>query len=337
MRMAVRRGHDLLDLLRERLGECDAVDIAVAWASPCPAVDELREFCGRGGGLRVVVGIAGNATDPSTLRDLSGSGQLRIGAARPPATGIFHPKYYCFRRASGSTVWIGSANLTRGGFGRNDELMLEGMGSEGSAGWFESLWSSLAPDPGEAIAVYERDWKPLPAGARRRTAGEIPSRKHPGAIAERLDATWSWGDFVGKLLARDEEMLAADLENAGGKPGEPLSVFGEHQSWLHTISVGRRVARLPSWRSLEPWQTDVLLGRTRYGALGTLKGAGKACSIILGGAAADRDAREEILRNVRATTEAGIDVIRAGVNAVAGITGRPHVGLGVATRLLALV
>ena len=158
--MAVRQGHELLDLLEARLGESDAVDIAVAWAARGLAIDELGEFCDCGGVLRIVVGIDGNSTDPAVLRRLAGFGQLRIGAARVPATRIFHPKYYCFRRASGSTVWIGSANLTRGGFGGNDELMLESAGSEDSAGWFESLWSSLPSDPGEEIAAYERDWSP---------------------------------------------------------------------------------------------------------------------------------------------------------------------------------
>ena len=58
--------------------------------------------------------------------------------------------------------------------------------------------------------------------------------------------------------------------------------------------------------------------------------------IILGRTAADREDREDILREVRAATETGIDVIQAGVNAVAGISKRDHVGVGVATRLLAL-
>ena len=333
--MAVRQGHELLDLLEARLGESDAVDIAVAWAARGLAIDELGEFCDCGGVLRIVVGIDGNSTDPAVLRRLAGFGQLRIGAARAPATRIFHPKYYCFRRASGSTVWIGSANLTRGGFGGNDELMLESAGSEDSAGWFESLWSSLPSDPGEEIAAYERDWTP-PASAHGRTPGEGRPGKQPGTATERLHATWSWDDFVSNLRARDEEMLGADPEKAGGKPGEPLSVFGNYQSWLDTISAGRPIFRLPTWQGLDPEQTDVLLGRGRYGALGTLKGSGVGTGIILGRTAADKEDREDFLREVRAATETGIDVIQAGVNAVARISKRDHVGVGVATRLLAL-
>ena len=42
MRMAVRQGHGLLDLLEVRRGESDAVDIAVAWAAPCLAIGPKR-------------------------------------------------------------------------------------------------------------------------------------------------------------------------------------------------------------------------------------------------------------------------------------------------------
>ena len=37
MRMALIQRHELLELLAERLGECKAIDIAVAWVAPCPA------------------------------------------------------------------------------------------------------------------------------------------------------------------------------------------------------------------------------------------------------------------------------------------------------------
>ena len=69
--MAVRQGHELLDLLEARLGESDAVDIAVAWAARGLAIDELGEFCDCGGVLRIVVGIDGNSTDPAVLRRLA--------------------------------------------------------------------------------------------------------------------------------------------------------------------------------------------------------------------------------------------------------------------------
>ena len=157
--MAVGQGYDLMKLLECRLCESCGVDIAVARAAPCPAVDELGEFCAGGGLLRVVVGIDGNATDPAALRQLAGFGQLRVGAGAVAAS-VLQLRCYWFHRGAGSTVWVGSADLTRGGFGGDGGLMLENEGGEVSAAWFESLWSSLAPDPAERIAAYERDWSP---------------------------------------------------------------------------------------------------------------------------------------------------------------------------------
>ena len=279
--MAVITSGELLDRLEERLRDCDEADVAVAWATHCPAVEKLREFCERRGELRIIVGIDGSVTDPTTLLDLREFSKLRVGVARPPATGLFHPKYYCFRGATCRTVWIGSANLTGGGFGGNEELVLEGAGDEESMLWFEALWASLPSNPDAAITAYARSWEPAPAGqGQRRRRGR--SRNDARPIAPRLDAGWSWDDFVAHLRARDEAMLAVAWEARSGKPEEPWSVFGEHKSWMHTIRVGRAIARLQSWRNLKPWQKAVLVGQSPWGALGTLKGAGKAYSMITG-------------------------------------------------------
>ena len=330
--MALWKGEELLDQLRERLRKSDAVDIAVAWATQCPAVDALRGFSERGGNLRIVVGLDRNVTDPKALWQLYDFGELRIGTSRTFAGGIFHPKYYCFLRERGSTVWIGSANLTRSGFGRNEELMSEAAASASAREWFESLWRSLAADPRKAIEEYQDGWRPPTRNPRPRTAVQSKPRRD----AERLDATWSWDDFVHNLRAKDEEMLAADEKSSSGRPEEPFSVFGEYQSWLATINVGRQVTRLPSWRSLNQGQTDVLLGRDRYGALGTLRGAGTACSLFLGGSVADKNAREEMRRLVRTTAVPDVDIIQAGTDAMNKITRRRRIGVAVATRLLAL-
>ena len=326
--MAIRTTKDILDRFEQRLSESDAVDIAVAWATHCPAVEKLRAFCGRNGVLRIVVGLDGSATDPTTLRDMAAFADLRIGAVQPPATGIFHPKYYCFRKSSRSTVWVGSANLTGSGFGRNEELVLETAGSKDSQKWFESLWNSLAEDPSEVIEVYARNWRPPSEREQRRWGTGSGARPQSQRAVERLNASWSWDDYVANLRVQDDEMLAADR---GG------SVFGDTYSWMNTIRVGRPVTRLRNWRSLKPWQIDVLLGRQVWGALGRLTGAGKACSIISGSSESDSGVRRDILRHLRSTTKDGVDAIRSGADALVGIRNLGHrIGEGVATRLLAL-
>ena len=325
-----------LDRFEELLSASDAVDIAVAWATHCPAIAKLRAFCARKGSLRIIVGVDGSATDPTTLKDLAGFAHLRIGIAQPPASGIFHPKYYCFRKSSRSIVWVGSANLTCSGFGGNEELMLETAGSTDTQKWFESLWRSLPADPREAIDAYARNWKPQSERQQQRAGGRSRLRRQSQSAPERLDSSWSWDDYVANLTAKDEEMLAVD-NHKDGKPEEPWTVFGETRSWMNTIRVGHPITGLQSWRSLKRWQTDVLVGRSPWGALGTLKGAGMACSIITGNSARDREVRRDILQQLQSTTEDGDDAIRFGVEALVGMRKLGHrIGSGVATRLLAL-
>lgn len=324
--MAILTGQSLLHRFRQLLDESKAADIAVAWATHGSAVEELRPFCTRGGKLRIVVGTDQNVTNPDTLRDIHRFAQLRV--ASPPGHGIFHPKYYCFHRSSRSTVWIGSANLTGSGFGANNELMLEANGSKDAMEWFEKLWSSLPENPIKQIRDYEKSWSP-PAFPSGQATGRRSRNTTAKAQPDGLDPSWSWDDFVDNLRAKDQEMRDATRD------GVERSVFGDYRSWLYTIRSGRAVTQLRSWRHLERSQTEVLLGRD-WGALGSLRGAGKACSIMVGNAKSDKDVRNDILKWLRATTDDGADVIGMGVKAVEAITRHDRIGVGVATRFLAL-
>ena len=333
--MTVRTGKKLLDQFKELLRECHAADIAVAWATPCPAVDALRSFCADGGELRIVVGVDSHVTEPSTLWDLHEFAQLRI-AKSPGAGGIFHPKFYCFRGASRNRLWVGSANLTRRGFGANIELMLEGTLQKDADKWFDRLWRSLEANPIKRLKAYERDRKRKPAEEPGPTSRVRSQRSNTVGEVEWLDASWTWDDFVYNLWSKNDQMLAARAVNAEGKPEEPWSVFGNDKSYLATISVGRPITRLSSWRNLDFRQQDILLGRAPWGALGTLGPAGKAIRIIVSRAREDVKVREDILRHLYAATRADTDVIRAGVDAAKGIRAHYGVAEGVATRLLAL-
>ncbi len=327
--LPVRTARNILGRFEERLSTSSAVDIAVAWATHCPAIEKLRAFCARTGALRIVVGVDGSATDPTTLRDLASFAHLRIGRARWPANGIFHPKYYCFRASSRNIVWIGSANLTCMGFGGNEELVLEAQGSKDSSQWFESLWKSLDADPNKGIEDYARHWTPPRERAGFQYGRRTKARRTRGAAAERLDPSWSWDDYVDNLMARDEQMLAADTNS---------SVFRETRSWMNTIRVGHPITALRRWHNLKQWQTDVLIGRRpSWGHLGTLRGAGMACGMLTRNTEAGRNGRRDILRHIRSTRKAGEDSVRAGVDALVGMRKLGcRIGPGVATRLLAL-
>ena len=135
-------GHLLLQRFTELAKQAKQIDIAVAWARSCDAVEALATS---DTDIRIVVGISGNVTHPSTLRRLAEFSELRIAPDEPPR--IFHPKYYCFYGEK-TICWVGSANLTNGGFGGNAELVHEfDVNSDEYRNWFEYLWETLEPDP----------------------------------------------------------------------------------------------------------------------------------------------------------------------------------------------
>jgi len=121
--------HDTLsNRLDEHLKNSDRMDLAVAWAADCDALARLCEFAKNGGTLRAIVGIWGNATHPNALRSIQRCAQLRI-----VPDSRFHPKFYLFHQPHHRIGWIGSANLTRGGFEQNEELIYAFSDDDGKA------------------------------------------------------------------------------------------------------------------------------------------------------------------------------------------------------------
>ena len=269
MRLIDRK--NLLKEFSQRLTEAKQVDIAVAWACPCDALEVLADSAGNGISIRIAVGISGNITNPTTLRRLQGFANLRIAESAMPH-GLFHPKYYCFRGPDRTVCWIGSANLTRGGFGENDELIHEfdDSAKEGRR-WFKTLWGRLEPDPGPAIDEYEDGWQPPQRGPR--PLRPLPQGDIPNRVS--LDEQSTWDDFVERLRA---------IDNYWNMRWEGTNVLGDTHSWLHTISTGREVVRLPDWTNLTQRECYILRGFDQeegvWGLLGTLRGAGKVVAVF---------------------------------------------------------
>ena len=219
----IERNH-LLQRFGKCLAEATQVDIAVAWARPCDALEALAERAKQGTAIRIriAVGVSGSITIPTTLRRLQCFADLRI-APSSLQPGIFHPKYFRFRGPDRTICWIGSANLTRRGFGENYELVHEFDDNAGeSQYWFESLWNTLDPDPDTAICEYEAEYQPPQRDPRPLPQGDIPDRV---PLAKRS----TWDDFVEQLRARD------DYWNRRWKGRS--NVLGDTHSWLHTIAI----------------------------------------------------------------------------------------------------
>ena len=190
----------------------------------------------------MAVGISKNFTDPTALRLLVEFAELRI--VPDDSTRIFHPKYYCFHGPK-TTCWVGSANLTCGGFGGNVEVVHEfDVTCEDDRNWFERLWETLDPNPMPAIMQYEKNYK-----APKRTPR--PARLETEPVLPSLSDIETWADFVEGLRACDAYYRHHNFD---------WDVLGETHSWLHTIRTGGEVAQLKDWANLTKRECRILSG-----------------------------------------------------------------------------
>lgn len=321
--MPLLRGNLLLQRLVELADKAKQIDIAVAWARPCDAVEALVES---DADKRIVVGLSNHFTDPITLRRLQESAALRVVPDAPP--GIFHPKYYRFR-GDGTICWVGSANLTGGGFGGNDELVHEfDCDAEEDGSWFEALWDQLDPDPDPVIADYETRYKPPKPPPR-------PPHHHDEPDYVPMIDGWTWRDFVDGLHSRDAYCYYHEYG---------WDVLGATRSYRHTILTGREVARLSvaRWQNLTSRECYILRGHDtedgNWGLLGTLKGAGKVARAFNPERIPDvgpvrMQVRQQIQRVLDAADSEIADVAHSAVREIRAIDG---FGAAAATRLLTL-
>ena len=121
--------NELQARLKENICFSQQVDIASAWATRGPALYALITACNtKRVKIRAMIGTFGNATDPDALEGLRDIGDVCLGDG---SEAMFHPKIYIFRRGKESRAWVGSANFTRAGFGRNIEVCARNPRCEG--------------------------------------------------------------------------------------------------------------------------------------------------------------------------------------------------------------
>lgn len=324
--MPLIKGDVLLERFGRRLAGSTQVDIAVAWIGPGLAVDRLLDHTDEVR-IRIIVGLAGNATEPATLHRLMAEKNIELRVAPAPRGGMFHPKFYRFRYSEQTVCWIGSANFTRGGFGGNTELIHEFTDrNERGRDWFEELWTDLQEDPERAIADYEKHYRPPKPG------GHSGGKRIGKRDLRRLRDIVTWDDFVSGLEMLDDYCHQRRFG---------WDVLGETYSYLHTIEVGREVARRQNWEEFTRRDRDVLLGVQRWdktGAwslLGDMEFARTAVSAFTPGR--NPANRAHVFGHVQNVVNAAeYDIIEAAGTAVAGIMELHRFGPGVATRLVTL-
>lgn len=252
----------------ELANQASKIDIAVAWAGDCHAMKVLKKC---GAKQRIVVGIWGNNTNPSvldTLQELK-KAELRIAPDNDPNQ-KFHPKYYCFYGAK-TICWVGSPNMTNGGFRRNVELICEfELDHTGDGDWFECLWNDLDEDPSALIKAYKKRYK----RPKFHPYAKAPVRTSDLPLLSDID---TWKDFVEALR----------LYDAHCRSNRDFSVLGNTHSWLHTALVSRDVVRKKDWTQLDSRECYILRGLTTvgdfegfWGFYGRLQGARQASYIL---------------------------------------------------------
>ena len=227
-----------MERFQRNLKHTDQIDIAVAWATTGTALQLLERWKkNHPKRIRAMVGTFGNATEPDALERLANIGELRLAEGGP----MFHPKVYIFRGKS-LIAWVGSANLTEGGFKNNEETILETKKGQGILHWFEERWkecNELQPDD---INNYRARWK------------QKPPQKEFRGITEGKNIVTSKGEvFVPrggnlpeKWVSKEVAMQALESKECQTRP---KSVIG-HTVFTACADGVKKLSRVPSNREL---------------------------------------------------------------------------------------
>ena len=306
---------NIKDRFDKNLKWAEEIDIAVAWATPHKSINNKGLKNKR---VRAIVGLSGNITHPQALRKLKEIGELRLVHGSP----LFHPKVYIFRNKGKSVAWIGSANFTGGGFGGNEEVMVEVSSTGSIDNWFEKRFLSLKKATSKDISDYEK---------RRKVNPPPPIPLFFDSPTALLKDASSWTDYV-RALEKCNEWWRRDYN---------WSVLEPSHSYIHTIKVGFKLIR-KDWFSLSNDEIRCLLGIGRedgdWGLLGSMQRASLAKRLFL---ERHKDKHSVLLsemqQEVRVVMNAGEkEFPHVAVEAFAKMTDNKGIGEGVATRLLAL-
>lgn len=172
-------------------------------------VAPLRQALKRGMTARVGVGLDFCLTQPQALRALLALAEeegLRLYLSAPGPT--FHPKIYAFQGAKGSSVIVGSANLTAGGLNDNHEASVltadtSGILMAAVADYFDELVKkrSLVEADNEKINDYEKKF----------VLYEVIRKAAAKQAKEATSKTWTRVAVLAEIL----RLMRADSSESG--------------------------------------------------------------------------------------------------------------------------
>ncbi|BAV11151.1 hypothetical protein A9Z61_00135 [Moraxella osloensis] len=118
--MKLLNAEDLANSIKKDIEKCQSIYFAVAWVTSNDIFKELAKAIDK-----VAIGVIGlnlHHTDPAILTKYAKSENIFF---RYDTNSVFHPKIYIFQYKTYCNVYIGSSNLTTGGFGSNEELNIK--------------------------------------------------------------------------------------------------------------------------------------------------------------------------------------------------------------------
>jgi HKD family nuclease len=197
------------DALRKRFEElivqAQDIEIAVAWAGkPEEGIQNLL-WRMRRKVRKLVVGCSLCNTNPDFLKKWQRHPGFRVVL---DTTEVFHPKLYLFRAGGEVHLFIGSSNLTGGGFDKNQEanILLRGRnaGPIAEAAAYIKDRHREATKPGgkvwaEWLASYRVSWNKKPKLARSIQTRGAKSAQF-GARAQGLE-DWTFPEYFEQLKA----------------------------------------------------------------------------------------------------------------------------------------
>jgi HKD family nuclease len=305
------------DRLRSRLQELvkisQRIDIAVAWVTDWPGLDDVLSIAElkHRDSIRILTGVSGYITSPDALDKIRQRAQLRVYG---DATGVlFHPKLYIFHTTTDSVVWIGSANLTRPAFEENVELVAEQANDDGEiVAYFQGLWESDASSDQFDLARYRKNWKDERKKRPKFLDREAGINEEVRASKDIFDGEWK--RFSGALNKTSDLSAAMNTIEEGHK--------FVRRNWADEL--GTEDAPIMFGLRRKPFShfgfLDQIYNRHRQDFVGPSAGA-----------SISRDSISQALAPLLAAKELDLNVLASSFDQLMAI---PHCGRALATRLL---
>lgn len=264
--------------------EYSALHIAVAWCGDPKQASVFKLLKRFGENLTATIGIAFCHTHPDAIAWLRrNNANVSVFRGDEP---LFHPKVFLFTDGNRYAAFVGSSNLTRGGFHGNAEVntLIEGTFADGKGEdirelqrtleqWHSPLYSFEPTD--DWLADYRDQYRAAVANARQSNVRTPPLREETAMLAGWL-VTADWPAYYRRVIeglrqsGRSAHEYHEVLDAAANELPIPWDVAyfedaekrkimgGMHPyGWLGHVAAAGMLRKLLANGTAHDWQTIV--------------------------------------------------------------------------------